>query len=143
MSAANRATLRAEVTALLATADGVIAAASADAYASPAAFEAAANEVREQIADLVPRLAAEWGVDSTTLVRALRTLAARLLDLRAAVSDELATLTIVVPRATSLAQLAARRYGDVSRWAELAALNPHIRHPGFIAAGTEVTLYVL
>lgn len=142
MSAATRAALRTSVAATIAAADLVIATASADAYGTPAAFEAAANEVRATITSLVPQLAAEWGVDSTALVRTLRTLAARLLDLRAVISAENATIQWVTPRTTSYVQIAAARYADVTRWSELVALNPHSRHPGFIAEGTELTLYV-
>lgn len=143
MSVATRAALRVSAAAAIASADAVIAAVSANSFGTPAAFEAAANEVREAISDLIPQLATEWGVDATALIRTLRTLAARLLDLRSAVSAEHAAITWIAPHTTSCAQIAAERYGDVERWTELVALNPHIRHPGFIVAGTELTLYVV
>ena len=138
---ADRATLKAALSACLTDADGVVAAVKAGSYASASAYEADANGIRARIAALIAGVDAEWGLDGNPTIRALRGLANRLLDLREGVAEDTATLVLTLARDTNLISLAVERYADMDRWTELAELNPHLRHPGFIKAGTEVTVY--
>lgn len=126
------------LTAALAAATATIDTAVAGGYASTQEYESAANAVRTSIATLIPELDQLWGVLAVPTIAALRALAARLVDLHSAIADTTATVELTVARSTSLVELAVELYGDGTRWVELAPLNPGLRHPGFIAAGTVV-----
>lgn len=131
-------TLRAEIAAAIVDADAVIATAKAGGYATVVEVDAAVMAVRGTLAPLLSRVSVEWGVDGQPLHAALRHLAARLLDLRSAVSDATTTVDEELDRPASLVELAVKHYRDFSRWTELAALNPNLAHPGIIPAGTTV-----
>lgn len=135
------ATIVAAIQALLTDADAVIAAALDDEYSSADEYEAAANELRETIVDLVDQVNDEWGVEGWPTVKALHELAARLLDLRTAISNATSTVEVELTRTTSLLELAVELYEDHERWTELAELNPNLQHPGFVAPGTVVVAY--
>lgn len=138
---ATRLQLKAAVAAVIAAATVIINKAQDDGYATAREYEADANAVRTDIAALLPQLNTEWGAQAWPTVSALRELAARLEDLRAAISEARATVEVSVERWTSLLELAVDRYGDASRWPELVALNRDLRHPGFIAPGTTVVMH--
>lgn len=135
-----RSDLVAELQLLATDATDVATAAAEGEFTSVLEYEAAANGIRARITLLAPQASAEWGARAEPVLRRLRELAARLLDLRAAVADATATLEITVTRTTSLIELAVERYQDFSRWTELAELNRHLEHPGFIRPGTSVVV---
>lgn len=135
-----RTELQAQIADVVSQAEALIEAVDDGTISSAALYEGAANPVRTQIAELIPLVSAEWGVDSYPTIRALKTLAAALVDLRSAVVDATATLTVTVDRETSLIELAVERYQDFSRWTELAELNPDLPHPGSISPGTAVVV---
>ena len=137
-TATSKDTVRSALQAAQAAADAVIAAAKAGAYTMIAAGEQAINDVRTQLHTLMDQVGALWGADGNATVRALRDLGARLLDLRALITDTDATATEVLTRNGNLISLAVTWYGDFSRWTEIAALNPHLPHAGRIVAGTSV-----
>jgi prophage DNA circulation protein len=68
---------------------------------------------------------------------------AALMDLRTALVRDIGARADVLPRASHITMpstlpalvVAYRAYGDASRDAELLALNPTIRHPGFVPGG--------
>lgn len=130
--------MRAAITAAIAEANTVIAAAKAGAYTTVAEGEQAINSVRAQLHTLITQVCTYWGADGNATVRELRALGARLLDLRGLIKDTNATVTEVLTRTSSLISLAVEWHGDYTRWTEIAALNPRLPHPGRIVAGTLV-----
>ncbi|HND28868.1 MAG TPA: hypothetical protein PLA94_02680 [Myxococcota bacterium] len=100
--------------------------------------EAEVDRLRQEIADVLPDVSAEYGVDGWATVLALKTLAIRLLDLKSLVvtAEEVVTETLVRP--ASLIALAGEWYGDFTRWAELRELNPDLAAPHALPVGTQV-----
>lgn len=136
--ATTRATLRAAIAVAIADATTVLGTAQADGWLGVKDAESDINQVRAALSALLPQISTEWGVDGYPLHAALRQLAARLLDLRAAVTDVETTVVEQLDRPTSLIELAVRHYGDYTRWTDISALNPNLRHPGDIRPGTSV-----
>lgn len=133
-----RAQLRDQVTAAIEAGQAILTKVAADGYTSAAQYEADVNQVRRTLAVLVVQLEAEWGIQSLASVVAIRALGARLLELRSRIAEGTAMVTTTIDRPTSLMELAVQWYADVSRWRELRALNPRIRHPGFVPSGWTV-----
>lgn len=142
MATSAKTTLKTAILAVITDAETIIALVEDGTVTRADAYESKANAVREDIADLLPQISATWGVDGWPACRALRGLAARLLDLREAVTNDAVTVDVTVDHTTSLIELAVARYRDFSRWTDLAALNPDLPHPGFIRPGTTVVVYV-
>lgn len=136
------AELKAALADIADAADAVVTSATAGEYTSIAAGEAAINDVRASIASALASVDTVWGVDGATVRLWLMTLAAALLDLRARLSDALATTTIVTDRPTSAVLVAVAQYGDFTRWTEIADLNPHVVDPSTIRAGTPLVIRV-
>ena len=133
-----RAALLSSMASVAAEAAALAARATSTGFGSTAEAEASINSVRAELAELLPLVDAEWGVDAIPALRAGRALAARLLDLRAQVADTTETLTETLSRDADLITLAVGWYGDAVRWTELLDLNPNLATPARIAAGASV-----
>lgn len=132
----------AAITQLVLDAKALAARVSADQVTSTERYETEANDIRLRIKTAIGEVYALWGVRGEPVAVQLRSLAARLVDLRAAVSDATRTYVLTVPRPVSLLELAVELYDDWTRWTELAALNRGLAHPGGIEAGAQVVVYV-
>jgi prophage DNA circulation protein len=95
-------------------------------------------EVRALALVAMEQALAEWDVEAEPLVRALQALAARQLDLLEALSDGRRVLRRTLTRERGLLDLALELYGDAGRAEDLLDLNPSLRRPHRIPAGTEV-----
>lgn len=134
-------TLSAAVTAATTAALAVASTAAEDGYSTRQEAESAINSARELISDAVALALSEEPLLSQPLVRKLRSLAARLLELGMGLQDALATVTIVTASERSAIDLALELYSDGLRADEIIALNRGVKTPLRIPAGTSLVVY--
>lgn len=129
------------------TALAVSAASAAEEYATKQQAEAAIGLARTAIQAAIDATRLEYGILAFPTVKALRELAARLLDLDRALAEELQTLDYTLISERSLLDLALQLYGSssepdiIDRVRSLHALNPQLAHPLRLSAGSTVVVY--
>lgn len=139
-----QALISAAVDAAVAVAD----ASEADEYVTRQAAEAAIGTARAAIQEALDAVRDEYGNDGFPTARALTLLAASLLDLNRALAEDLRTVEKTLTIERGILDLALELYGegpdtDIAAWAEaLLVLNPGVRNPNRIPAGTTLTVYV-
>lgn len=138
--------IEALVTAAVEASVAVADAAEAEEYSTSQEAEAAINAARTAIQSAIDGARSEMGNLAFPVVDPLKALAAQLLQLRGALVSALQTREVQLEGERSLMDLALELYPqdeDVpGRAEELRALNPWIRNPLRIPAGTTVLAYV-
>ena len=146
--AATRDEARTAVATAVAAAIAVADASDAGLYLTRQALEAAIAGARALLAAAITAANEAWAVEAVPLVRRLREVAARLLDLDRSLAEALRTTTLVLPTERGILDLAVEHYTDAEEatvlvWAQrLLHLNPQLPNPMRIPAGTQVVVYV-
>ena len=123
-------------------------ASNADEYSTRQQAEAAIGAARSAIQAAIDAARDEYGIPAYPVVKALRELAARLLDLDRALAEELQTMEYTVVSERSLVDLALQLYGTsedtdiLQRVRDLHTLNPGLQNPVRIPTGTTLVVYV-
>lgn len=130
------AIVEAAVDQAVAVADAV----DANAYPTRRQVESAVGDARATILAAIVAVLAEHPLAGAPLVRALRLLAGRLLDLDLSAARATRAVTLISER--SVVDLALELYADGLRADEILALNPSIRRPWAMPIGTTLEVYV-
>lgn len=140
--------VQALIAAAVESAVAVADASDAGVYLTRQQVEAAIAAARTEIQAAIDAVRVEHGLDAFPVVRKLKLLAARLLDLNRALAEDLGTVDVELLSERGVLDLALERFGltgdndVVARAGDILALNPQLPRPTRVDTGTTVVVHV-